>query len=116
VRRLFVSLVLGAALAGAVVRSGDASETRLPLKPRLTVGLLYPLTVHGWGFRPHEQVTVTLDNGRRGTRSVRANRAGTFAVRFSVRLARCSTVTIRAVGKQGSRVVHQPARPNCREP
>lgn len=120
-RRLGTAFLSAAVLTGTACGSAASSEapessTVRPAKPRLTVGALYPLVIRGSGFRAHEQVTVTVDGGRRGRRSVRADRAGGFTVRFTVRIPRCAAVTIRASGKQGSRVVYQPPRPNCREP
>ncbi len=94
----------------------DGGSTQVVLKPRLLVAELYPLTVNGVGFKPRERVTVTLDGGKRGTRRVQASRQGRFTVRFPVRLGRCATVTVRAIGSRGSRVVYQVPRPDCREP
>jgi hypothetical protein len=114
---LVLALVLPSIACGASSATPDAtSEPRLRPKPRLAIGPLFPLTVRGSGFKANERVTVTLDGGRRGKANVRADRAGGFVTRHPIRLGRCGTVTIRAVGSAGSRVVYQPPRPDCREP
>jgi hypothetical protein len=100
---------------GASSGADRAPEQRVA-KPRLLVGELHPLTVRGVSFKPRERVTVTVDGGRRGTRTMRTGDRGAFTARFTVAIPRCGTVTIRAVGGRGSRAVTQVPRPDCREP
>lgn len=113
---MLVLVLLGIACGSTSAAPGATSEPLVRAKPRLWIGPLFPLTVRGRNFKARERVTVTLDGGRRGKATVRADRVGGFTARFAVRLGRCGTVTIRAVGSAGSRVVYQPARPSCREP
>jgi hypothetical protein len=114
------SIVLASAVAFAIAcgigAAAGGPELGVVSKPRLLVAELQPLTVRGMSFKPRERVTVTLDGGRRGVERVQANRLGRFTARFEVQVARCRTVTVRAVGSQGSRVVYQVPRPDCREP
>jgi hypothetical protein len=114
-----------ALLAVAVLAQGSTSAsiatkpatTPPPLsKPLILIGPLAPLTVHGIHFKARERVTLTLDGGRNGTKRVLATRAGAFSAAFNIKLLACRTVTIRAIGSKGSRVVRQLPRPNCREP
>jgi hypothetical protein len=117
---LTVVLVLGVAASSLAAAPGppplDIPPGISASKPRLMVGPLYPLTVRGLRFRSRESVTVMLDGGKRGMKKARANRSGTFRVQFDVRIARCGTVNIRAVGARGSRATYQMPRPDCREP
>jgi hypothetical protein len=109
--------VLAIAIACGGTSTADGGPAPIVLKPRLAVLELSPLTVRGYSFRPRERVTVTLDGGRRGTQRVQAGRQGGFTARFkSVRMLRCQTLTIRAVGSRGSRAVRQVPRPDCRLP
>jgi hypothetical protein len=121
------SLAAGlAATALAACGSGSAapSQETLPVptlpgvtKPTLVVGAQYPVTVGGVRFRPRERVTVTLSSARvRSTRTVVATRLGRFAASFDVRLGRCESALVKAVGRQGSRAQAEVVRPLCVEP
>jgi hypothetical protein len=113
---LLGSVALLALAGGAIADGGAAPEQRIAAKPRLLVAALDPLTVRGMSFKARERVTVTLDGGRRGTERVQADRQGRFSARFEFAIPRCRTVTVRATGSMGSRVVYQVPRPHCREP
>lgn len=109
--------MLASAVALALACGAASTAARSAVdKPRLLVAELQPLTVRGMSFKPRERVTVTLDGGRRGTERVQANRLGRFTARFDAEIPRCTTVTVRATGSQGSRVAYQLPRPHCREP
>jgi hypothetical protein len=117
-RRLLAVLTATVAFGlGCGTSSGaDRAPEQRMAKPQLFVQELYPLTVRGVRFKPGERVTVSVDGGRRGARSMRAGDRGRFTARFFVTIPRCQTVTIRAVGGRGSRAVTQVPRPDCREP
>jgi hypothetical protein len=116
-----LSVVLASAVVVVLLGTGsgsaaDGAQAPIVIKPRLFVAELYPLTVKGVSFRPRERVRVTVDGGTKGAKRVQATRRGKFTVRFAIQIPRCQTVTVRAVGGQGSRAVYQVPRPNCREP
>jgi hypothetical protein len=116
-----LALASAVVFAIAVVSSGasaaDGGPSPIAAKPGLMVFQLSPLTVRGYSFKARERVTVTLDGGKQGVHRVQATVRGTFSTSFkSVRLLRCQTVTIRAVGSLGSRAFRQVPRPDCRQP
>jgi hypothetical protein len=119
-RRLLAALTAVVAFGLGCGTSSGSGADRAPeqrsAKPQLLVAELYPLTVRGVRFKPGERVTVSVDGGRRGAKSMRAGDRGGFTARFFVTIPRCETVTIRAVGGRGSRAVTQVPRPDCREP
>lgn len=104
------------AVLAAGAPGGTSAEVEPTLRPALLVGPLSPLRVRGVRFQPKERIRITLDGGKRGAATVVATRTGAFTVAFQLRLAQCRTVTVRAVGSNGSRAVRQVPRPNCREP
>jgi hypothetical protein len=105
------------AVAGSGASAADGSPSPIAAKPGLMVFQLSPLTVRGYSFKTRERVTVTVDGGKRGTQRVQATVRGTFSTSFKgVRMLRCQTVTIRAVGSLGSRAFRQVPRPDCRQP
>jgi len=111
------ALVIAVAVAGSGASAADGGPSRIAARPGLAVFQLSPLTVRGYSFKARERVTVTLDGGKRGTHRVQATVRGTFSTSFkSVRMLRCQTVTIRAVGSRGSRAFRQVPRPDCRQP
>jgi hypothetical protein len=119
----FVAWALASVAVIAVATSGTASyavdggRAQYEPKPRLALVDLTPLTVRGSSFEARERVTVTLDGGKRGTKRVQATRQGRFTVSFAIApVTGCRTLTIRALGSQGSRAFRQLPRPDCREP
>jgi hypothetical protein len=101
-------------IATALLAAGSASGA--PAKPRLELWGLNPVRVHGTHFRAAETVTVSLATEGTVSRTARADRRGTFAVSFPVRLTRCGSATVRATGRQGSRATLELVRKNSRCP
>jgi hypothetical protein len=85
-------------------------------KPRpaaLKLNSVAPLVVKGSGFRPREAVllTATIGNRRRFAGPI-ARADGTFVARFNVRITRCTSLLVRAIGGRGSRATLK-AKPEC---
>lgn len=87
-------------------------------EPVLHARALYPLTIEGAGFGSLERVILTLRVGTQPARkrTIVATRLGTFSARFAVRIPRCSTVFVRALGSQRGAATFQLPRGNCIEP
>jgi hypothetical protein len=102
------------ALSLAALSLAGASVAASP-KPALRVAELYPVTVQGSGFRAYERVRVTI-SAPVNVKRVRADRGGRFRTGFAIRLPRCGTVLVRAVGGQGSRAQLEIPRPYCVDP
>ena len=75
-------------------------------RPTLAVAAAAPLTITGKGFVPREAVllTATFSSHRRFAGPV-ARRDGTFTARFNVRITKCTTLVVRAIGGRGSRAI-----------
>jgi len=85
-----------------------------PRRATLELASLAPLVVTGRGFGKLERVALTASApSARRTLSVVARRNGSFTARFSLRLGRCATLTVRAVGVRGSRAILQ-FDPGCK--
>jgi hypothetical protein len=107
---LVVSATMG---AGTLVPGGESSK----IKPRTGVATngkariqptsFAPLALKGTGFRPGENVTVTVVATTKATRRVRASGSGSFAVRLATGFDRCNGLTVSAVGDKGSRTSFQ---------
>ena len=84
-----------------------------PRRATLKLADLAPLVVNGTGFGRGERVVLTASatNAQR-TLGVVARRNGSFTARFGLRLGRCASLTVRAVGVRGSRAVLQ-VEPGC---
>jgi len=106
-----VALALLAATAAPATARQQATA-----RPRLEIVVLYPLTVVGTSFRPREAVRVTVFSHGSTTKRTTASRGGRFTVAFPVRIARCTSLLVRATGSQGSRVSYALPRPECIEP
>jgi hypothetical protein len=113
-RRVVFALLVALMCAAAPASAKVAPDARG--KAQLSVVRLGPLMVRGVAFRPYERVTVTLTVRRTFTRKVRATRGGRFVVGFRSAAPTCGSVLLRARGTQGSRVVYELPRPDCREP
>ncbi|HET7647555.1 MAG TPA: hypothetical protein VFK17_03230 [Gaiellaceae bacterium] len=96
---------LALASGGAVLASSVALAAPTATTPRVAVTATNPVAVGGTHFRPLERVRVVVTTGAgNGTRYVRANRAGSFRVRFStLGVSGCPWYRVRAVGDHGSR-------------
>ena len=91
--------------------AGAAQPRRATLK---LVGL-QPLVVKGMSFGKRERVGLTASApGAQRILGVAADRSGAFTARFNLRLGRCDSVTVRAVGTRGSRAILQ-VEPACRK-
>jgi hypothetical protein len=114
-RRLHFRIVLLIGVVVALVALGigapDETQALAAARPTLTVMATEPLGVSGRGFKAGERVIVSTSGKRR---SVTANAAGRFVVRFSG--LRCALGPIRAVGSKGSRAVTQPLKILCVHP
>jgi len=84
-----------------------------PRRATLTLVDRTPLVVEGRAFGKRERVvlTATAPNAQQML-GVVARTNGTFTARFDLRLGRCTTLTVRAVGVRGSRAILQ-VEPGC---
>jgi hypothetical protein len=101
--------------AACAVSLSAAAATDATRRATLQLADRDPLTLKGsrFGSREHVRVTVTID-GRRYVRWGRANRPGTFGVRFGdVHVDRCSGFIARAVGNGGSQASFKLPQPLC---
>jgi hypothetical protein len=84
-----------------------------PRRASLKLASVAPLVVGGTGFGAGEHVTVIAAvPGNQQIIEVDARRSGRFAARFTLRLERCSPLTVRAIGALGSRAILQ-VKPAC---
>jgi hypothetical protein len=108
----FVHRFVPMAAAFVLVMAALASAPAARSHPKLTVRSASPVRVGGSQFRPGERVRITSTLGP--VRTVRANRAGAFAVTLSARpLDRCSGFSVRAIGSAGSIASLKRPRPEC---
>ncbi len=114
---LVVSATMG---AGTLVPGGESAKKKprgtiaQTGKARLLPTSFAPPSLKGTGFKPGENVTVkVLDAGPKVTRRVQADGSGSFVVRLSTRVDRCSGMTATAVGDKGSRTSFQFAELLC---
>ena len=85
--------------------------------PALRPLSLQPLTVQGLRFRANERVTLLLaSDGVASKRVVRAGALGRFTVRYTLRVDRCTSYTVQAIGARGSRAMLQRDVIDCIEP
>jgi hypothetical protein len=106
---LLICCVLPAASAHG--SDGDAGAA-----PTLRVVGLYPLTVYGANFRGAELVKLTARAQTTVVRTVQASARGRFTAQMRLRVPRCGTATVRAIGSRGSRAVGQLPGPHCVNP
>jgi hypothetical protein len=86
-----------------------------PRRATLKLGSVAPLVVRGIGFGAAEHVVVTAAvPGEQRIIEVEARRNGRFAARFTLRLERCTPLTVRAIGALGSRAILQ-VKPGCKK-
>lgn len=102
---VFCALLLAAPASGAATL------------PALRPVSLQPLTVQGLRFRANERVTLLLaSDGVASKRVVRAGARGRFTVRYTLRVDRCTSYTLQAIGARGSRALLQRDVIDCIEP
>ncbi|HEV8687160.1 MAG TPA: hypothetical protein VGQ84_07780 [Gaiellaceae bacterium] len=93
-----VAVVLAAFVAGDALTA--------PNRPVLRLAKLQPLTVVGRSFPAGERVRVRVLAPVTAFRWTRADRNGSFTVRFGdIPATRCDVIRVIAVGSGGSRVV-----------
>lgn len=104
----------GALLLATVLLAASAAVAApgKPPAPRVTVIDHYPVTAYGAGFRKGQRLTVVLVLGERKTRTVRANRVGSFVARFQEHVDSCRAFTLRVLSGQSVQATarHTPAR------
>jgi hypothetical protein len=86
-----------------------------PKRAALKLESLAPLVVTGKQFGKQEPVILTYlaSDLTRRVRAVRSTRAGSFRRAFGLRVGRCESFTVRALGLHGSRAVLQ-VDPRCK--
>jgi hypothetical protein len=76
-----------------------------------------PVTVRGTGFKPYEQVRLTVDARDRFVRRATAGPGGAFTMRLpGVDMNTCTGFSITVTGSQGSRATFKRAPGVCAEP
>jgi hypothetical protein len=110
---LLVGLLL---VCSALPATAARDATDAGSRPTLRVVGPYPLTVLGTNFRGAEWVKLTARAQTTVVRTVRASARGRFTAQMSLRVPRCGTATVRAIGSRGSRAVGQLPAPHCVNP
>jgi hypothetical protein len=116
-RRLGTAIVLASLLAAqAASAHGPTGEPGLPVaggKARLVV---VGSVVRGTGFHAseHVQVSVLQARAKRIARRMTTGARGTFVMRLSAPLDRCTPTTVVAIGDQGSHASYRVPRLLCR--
>jgi len=119
--RILAAVLVGAALAALAVSAtlaitGSDSSSDQTRQGKLTQIGEQPLRVRGNGFVAGEKVRVwATASGSKETRTVIANRTGSFTVSFSADLDTCNGVTVSAVGTKGTRTSYQLSQLVCSE-
>lgn len=113
VKRLLVAFVALAAVAVAAALAGNVGAGSTPATIRIVSRA--PLAVSGAHFRANERVRVTAVASRTLTRTVLANRVGTFTAQFTTQFPvdRCSGLIVRAAGSRGTLAVAKLPQPMC---
>jgi hypothetical protein len=94
-----------AALLGVLLSAVAATAPAAATKATVRIVKLSPLTIRGTGFKPAEQVTVTLSAGAAGSARGIATAAGTVTVTIpKAKVTACTAYTLRAVGATGTKV------------
>jgi hypothetical protein len=83
-----------------------------PRRATLLLRQTSPLVVGGQGFGARERISVTATATSRTVETVRATKSGRFTARLRLRVGRCTELTVRAVGSEGSRAILQ-REPGC---
>jgi len=102
-RRLLLLAPFVAAAAIAAAGMGAHVGTQAP-PTRLRLMETDPVTVRGTGFKPHEQVQVTVEARSRFVRRTTAGPGGGFTMRLpGVDMNTCTGFSITVTGSKGSR-------------
>ena len=110
---------LAAAVLIALVAASEASTQSgvdAPGKPRLEIVRTVPLPIRGVGFRAGERVRILATGGGADTKRVTATVAGAFTLRLRVRVGRCTSLVVQAVGAAGSRAMIDRPTLDCTDP
>lgn len=110
VTSVFLAAACGS--AGATPSSPHDAEAR----PALKIVSLSPLTVKGARFVPGERVKLLVSGGGGKSKAARADRRGRFTAAFAVKLDRCTSFVVQAVGARGSRAMVDVTAPSCATP
>ena len=93
--------VIAAALAIGVAGISEAAGSST--KPSLRLTDRQPLSVQARHFLSRERVRVRVTGDAQESRTVRANAAGAFSVRFAdIMVGRCDAIRVVATGGRGS--------------
>jgi len=105
------------AVACVALCTGSTTAAAPSTRPLLRALDLQPLVVRGTAFRPYERVRLILSAEVMESRTLKANRTGTFVTRFpAVRVGRCEGFVLQAFGSRGSRARLERLTPDCAEP
>jgi hypothetical protein len=100
------------AVIAAVALAGGGAAT-----PRLRAVDLDPLTLTGSGFRANERVRLLVAAPPVvKSRLVRAGARGRFRAAFALKVGRCDSVVVQAIGLRGSRATFQHDTLDCAQP
>jgi len=100
-------------VALALLPAATAAPSRTA---RLAITDLSPFTVHGLGFAGREQVKIIVEAKQRSVRRVVASARGTFTAQVpAVRIEKCGSYVVRAVGNLGSAATRKVV-PTCPPP
>lgn len=122
--RILLALIAVAITAVLVVSATMGAETLVPggesskVKPRggaatsgkariVPMSFAPVVALRGTGFKPGENVTVTVVSTTKATRRAHASGSGSFVVRLAASFDRCNGMTVNAVGDKGSRTSFQ---------
>ena len=103
---LAMLVILGITVVGAATAKAP--------RPTLGITAMAPLAVQGKAFRVNEKVTLLVTVGGKPMRAaVRTGSLGGFRHVFSYRLAKCTGISIQAIGSRGSRAMLSLDQPHC---
>jgi hypothetical protein len=109
-RIITLSVSMLVILAITVVGAATAKTPR----PTLGITAMAPLAIQGKAFRANEKVTLLVTAGGMPIRAkVRTGSLGGFRHVFSYRLAKCTGISIQAIGSRGSRAMLSLDQPHC---
>lgn len=112
---LAAAITTGAlATADPPVRAQSSLRAHAASHPSMVLTRRSPASIQGSGFRAHTRVKVTLKAGRRVSRRVRTDSAGTFTLTFrSMTVDRCSGYVMTASRNGTTLQVVRGPRPEC---
>jgi hypothetical protein len=116
--RIVLAIVTAGAVAALVVSATLAitgsDSSNQPRRGKLAQIRDQPLTLRGSGFVPGEKVRVSAaTSGAKETRTLTADKSGSFTVSFSGGLNGCNGLKVSAVGNKGTRESFQLSQLLC---